>query len=120
MKRPETTGADISTPDKSEALISLLDEYIDYLEVDLKNIDEDRTNQSEHILQLKKENQQLKDRYHPVEFPFDRAVLISDYMPYEPAFQHLKSKITGLPDTQIIPGELVVVLKNYKQANLSK
>lgn len=32
MERPETTGADISTADNSEALISLLDEYIDHLE----------------------------------------------------------------------------------------
>lgn len=34
MKRPETTGADISTPDKAEEIISLLDEYIDSLEID--------------------------------------------------------------------------------------
>ncbi len=32
LKRPETSGADISTSDKSEELISLLDEYIDALE----------------------------------------------------------------------------------------
>lgn len=100
MKRPETTGSDISTPDKSEALISLLDEYIDHLE---------------------KENQEWKNRYDfwkpqyfPVEFPF-RAAFLSKYASYHEVVKDIKSKITRLPETQEIPGELVVVLKNHKQ-----
>ena len=38
ITRPETTGADITDQDKSEALISLLDEYIDYLEKKVENL----------------------------------------------------------------------------------
>jgi DnaJ-class molecular chaperone len=38
MKRPETTGVDISTPDKAEEIISLLDEYIDHLEKEVKYV----------------------------------------------------------------------------------
>lgn len=66
------------------------------------------------ISELENENQQLKDRYHAVEIDFRKSLLLYDRVPYMKTLQHLKSNITGLPHTQDIPGQLVVVLKNHK------
>ena len=65
--------------------------------------------------QLQKENQQLKDRYHAKELDFTPCAFLTRRISIDEVKQRMKGEITGLPDTQEIPGELVVVLKNYKQ-----
>jgi len=63
LERPETTGADISTPDKSEALISLLDEYIDLSE-------EDSLIKQSKIEQLEEDYKHLEEKVE-----FDRVFI---------------------------------------------
>lgn len=64
LERPETTettGANISTPEKSEELISLLDEYIDQLEKANKDIGKTGKIQAINIQELESERDKLKE-----------------------------------------------------------